>query len=187
MPDGKHLAVANYGSTFDPKYGKKRPLLLDPSVTIIELAGGKLVETIRPAEPAGEIRHLAAYGCNRIFCLQNIFAPPEEQLRLLAGVDEFHLPDLVVKYGMKQTALPMLKAEAVAGGNFTNLSTANMRSMLRAQSETRFAVNGAYEFTLPGEITAQPFVEYVRIDDSDGTAGEKRSYFTAALGFTYDA
>jgi len=136
MRDGKHLAVSNYGSVYDPKFEKNRPLLLDPSVTIIELASGKLVETIRPAKPAGEIRHLAAYDRTRIFCLQNIFAPPAEQMRLLASVDDFHLPDLVVKYGMKQTALPMLKAEARAGGYFTDLTTPNMLSMLRAQSIT---------------------------------------------------
>ena len=54
-----------------------------------------------------------------------------------------------------------------------------------ATSETRFAVNGAYEFTLPGDITVQPFVEYVTFDDADGTRDQDRDYLTAALGFTY--
>ncbi len=54
-----------------------------------------------------------------------------------------------------------------------------------AESESRFAVNAAYEFALPGDVTAQPFIEYVRFDDADGTAGQDRTYLTAALGFTY--
>ncbi len=150
MRDGKHLAVANYGSAYDPKYEKNRPLLLDPSVTIIELASGKLVESIRPAKPAGEIRHLAAYDRKRIFCLQNMFAPPAEQARLLAGVDEFLLPDLAPKYGMLQTAPPMLQADAAEGGSFANLTTPNMRSMLRAQSVTYDPVHDEAIATFPG-------------------------------------
>ena len=54
-----------------------------------------------------------------------------------------------------------------------------------AESESRFAVNGTYEFTLPGGITAQPLVEYVRFDDADGTLDQDRTYLTAALGLTY--
>ncbi len=54
-----------------------------------------------------------------------------------------------------------------------------------AENESRFAVNGAYEFALPGDITAQPSVEYVRFDDADGTQDQDRTYLTAALAFTY--
>jgi len=51
-----------------------------------------------------------------------------------------------------------------------------------AEKESRFAVYGAYEFTLPGDITAQPLLEFVRFDDADGTKGQDRTYLTAALG-----
>ncbi len=54
-----------------------------------------------------------------------------------------------------------------------------------AKNETRVAVNGAYELALLGAVTPQPFVEYVRVDDADGIAGEERNYLTAALGFAY--
>ena len=54
-----------------------------------------------------------------------------------------------------------------------------------AGDESRFAVNGAYEFALPGDITAQPFVEYVHFDDADGVRGQDRGYLTAALAFGY--
>jgi hypothetical protein len=54
-----------------------------------------------------------------------------------------------------------------------------------AESESRVAVNGAYEFALPGNITAQPLIEYVRFDDADGTQNQDRTYLTAALGLTY--
>ena len=54
-----------------------------------------------------------------------------------------------------------------------------------AESESRFAINAAHEFALPGDVTAQPFIEYVRFDDADGTQDQDRTYLTAALGFTY--
>lgn len=54
-----------------------------------------------------------------------------------------------------------------------------------ASNESRFAVNGTYEFALIGAVTAQPFVEYARIDEADGVAGQDRTYLTAALGFTH--
>lgn len=54
-----------------------------------------------------------------------------------------------------------------------------------AESESRFAVNAAHEFALPRDLTAQPFIEYVRFDDADGTAGQDRTYLTVALAFAY--
>ena len=54
-----------------------------------------------------------------------------------------------------------------------------------AENESRFAINAGHEFTLPGDVTAQPFIEYVRFDDADGTKGQDRTYLTAALAFTY--
>jgi hypothetical protein len=54
-----------------------------------------------------------------------------------------------------------------------------------AESESRFAIGGAYEFKLPSGVTVQPLIEYVAFQDADGTADQDRSYVTAALGFTY--
>jgi hypothetical protein len=84
-------------------------------------------------------------------------------------------------------------AIALDGGEFAALSgfryhaayVYQANETVGGESEHRFAVNGSHEFPLTGNITAQPFVEYVLIDDADGTAGQERSYLTAALGFTY--
>ena len=56
---------------------------------------------------------------------------------------------------------------------------------VNAENESRFAVNAAHEFALPGDVTAQPFIEYVRFDNTDGTDDQDRTYLTAALGFAY--
>ena len=44
-----------------------------------------------------------------------------------------------------------------------------------ADNESRFAVNAAHGFALPGDVTAQPFIEYVCFDDADATAGQGRT------------
>jgi hypothetical protein len=150
MKDGKHLAVANYGSTYDPKFKSDRPLLLDPSVTIIEIDSGKLVEHIRPSKQMGEIRHLAAFDRTRIFCLQNTFVPIQEEARLWHNHGGFHLPNTVRKYNMIQTSLPVLSTSGTDGEGFSNLVTPNPASMIRAQSVTYDIKHDQVIATFPG-------------------------------------
>jgi len=152
MRDGKHIAVANYGSAYAPDGGSKLPYVLDPCITILELASGKLVERIQPpAEKAtAEIRHVAAYDRDRVFALQNKFVSPSEQAALLLGADDLYLPDLAVKEGKVETAVPVLHANAGGTPGFEELVTPELRHMIRAQSITYDPSHDQAIATFPG-------------------------------------
>lgn len=70
IPGTRLLAVANYGSTLPPD-GRKRPsaYVVEPSITIIDLDDGRLVEKLHGLDPAYEIRHLTALE-DAVFAIQ---------------------------------------------------------------------------------------------------------------------
>ncbi len=65
LEDGKHVAIANYGSTNIPAPGE-RPHMLEPSLTVVELASGKLVYKKVGPNLGFEVRHIAAHRLDRI-------------------------------------------------------------------------------------------------------------------------
>ncbi|MCF4165993.1 DUF1513 domain-containing protein [Zavarzinia compransoris] len=70
--DGRHLVVANYGSTVvaDGDFALTTiPHILAPCAAIIELASGKLVARFAPADLRAELRHLAAPALDRVFAV----------------------------------------------------------------------------------------------------------------------
>jgi DNA-binding beta-propeller fold protein YncE len=90
MPDGRHVAVANYGSLLAPDGW--RPEIRAPSVSVIELASGRLVESFRPEEPAAEVRHLAA-GRGGLLALLVRRGSVAERDAFLRSVMEVYEPD----------------------------------------------------------------------------------------------
>jgi hypothetical protein len=86
LEDGKHLAVANYGKTLWPDGTWRNGLLyrVAPSLTLIELATGRLVHEVRNADPQLEVRHLAAHSLERLFAIQarmEAFEASQEAMR----------------------------------------------------------------------------------------------------------
>ncbi len=69
--DGRHVAVANYGKTLWPDGTWRDGLLhrVAPSLTVIELASGRLVHEVRNPDPRHEVRHLAAHSLSRVFAI----------------------------------------------------------------------------------------------------------------------
>jgi hypothetical protein len=53
-----------------------------------------------------------------------------------------------------------------------------------AEIERRLAVSAATDIKLGETIVLQPFAEYARFDDADGTKNQDRDYLTAALAIT---
>ena len=53
-----------------------------------------------------------------------------------------------------------------------------------AETERRLAVSAATDINLGATIMFQPFAEYARFDDADGTKNQDRDYLTAALAIT---
>lgn len=77
--DGRHLVVANYGSTVAAEAAGKPPLphVVAPCATVIELASGRLVERIAGADPTVELRHLVAPRLDRFFAVTARLGPVE--------------------------------------------------------------------------------------------------------------
>lgn len=72
VEDGKYLVVANYGSVIDKatgKFGTPRRVV-EASVTVLEIASGKLVDKRLTGARDTELRHLAAASRQDIFTIQ---------------------------------------------------------------------------------------------------------------------
>ncbi|MBI1217344.1 MAG: DUF1513 domain-containing protein [Rhodobacteraceae bacterium] len=72
MPDGKHIAVANYGSVAPKGHrslGAPRTVV-EASVTVVDLASGALVAKYRSDDPGVELRHLTVTPEARIFAIR---------------------------------------------------------------------------------------------------------------------
>ena len=85
LPDGRHLAVANYGSVV-PKdhddYAIPRKVV-ESSVAVIDLADGKLVDKQTTGTGRVETRHLTALSVDRIFAIKVEMAAVDEDQRHL--------------------------------------------------------------------------------------------------------
>ena len=91
MPDGRHVAIANYGSHL-PK-DAWRPHIVEPSLTILELSSGRLIEKLTPPEPTAELRHLAAGGFERLAAVLVRRGSLEEEAAILADYGEVYEGD----------------------------------------------------------------------------------------------
>jgi DNA-binding beta-propeller fold protein YncE len=91
MEDGKHVAIANYGSHL-PK-DAWRPEIVEPSLTILELASGRVVARLTPPQPMAELRHLAAAGFDRIAAVLVRRGSLEEESALLSDCAEVYEAD----------------------------------------------------------------------------------------------
>lgn len=72
LADGKHLAIANYGSTYPRRkkqYGVPRHVV-EPSVTIIDINDGRLLAKYVSGSNRMELRHLCAHDFDTIFAIQ---------------------------------------------------------------------------------------------------------------------
>jgi len=70
--DGRHLVIANYGSTaadHTPEGEAELPHVLAPSAAIVELASGRLVDRMAAPDLGAELRHLVAPALDRIFAV----------------------------------------------------------------------------------------------------------------------
>jgi len=70
--DGKHMVVANYGSTNAPGTSDSDPGVpepIAPGIAVIEIASGKLITWIDGSDPLAELRHLTARRLDRIFAV----------------------------------------------------------------------------------------------------------------------
>jgi hypothetical protein len=89
-PDGRHLAVANYGSV--ATQGETRlsvpRRVVEPSVTVMDIDSGALVQKFRTDDPETELRHIAFGGQGRIFGIRARLGPRGSDTALQRGLGE---------------------------------------------------------------------------------------------------
>ena len=132
LPDGQHLAVANYGSTFPAgmrEYGLPRHIV-EPSISIIEISSGKLVEKILSDSSTRELRHICVPDMEHIFAIQTEMRDPDEY-------QGFHSDDVLVyehdytsRSDFSYFPAPTLKFDR-ASTKFTNLGSDKQISAMR--------------------------------------------------------
>ena len=95
LDDGRHVAIANYGTTLKPGGSLDDVLryVIEPSLTIVEIASGRLAHKITPSDPAFEIRHLAAPRLDRVFAIHAHMVLPGALPAAMAGRDRVYDPD----------------------------------------------------------------------------------------------
>ncbi len=83
LEGGTLTAIANYGSTPPPAGTPPSPRrhVVEPSITVLELASGRLVEKIPGPDLALEIRHLVAPDRRRLFAVQVLLDSEERGRR----------------------------------------------------------------------------------------------------------
>lgn len=72
LDGGRLLAIAHYGST-PPAHGlaaTSRSFMVEPCVTVLDLADGRLVDKLHGPDPKLEIRHLCAASDEDLFAIQ---------------------------------------------------------------------------------------------------------------------
>lgn len=91
LPDGKHVAVANYGSLLGADGW--HPEIHAPSISVVELASGRLAANFPSDDRTAEVRHLAADSDGAPLALLVRRGSIEERDALLRDVAEIYEPD----------------------------------------------------------------------------------------------
>ncbi|MCW5698532.1 MAG: DUF1513 domain-containing protein [Rhodospirillales bacterium] len=109
--DGRHLVVANYGSTASPptvEWAAELPYVVEPSLAMIEVGTGKTVSRFVQPDRRFEVRHLAAYAADRVFAIQTRMESTDEGRKGLAAVRRVVDVDVTVSGDMFYAPAPVL-------------------------------------------------------------------------------
>ena len=90
------LAIAHYGSTAwpDGEYRDDLPYLVEPCLTLIDLANGKLLHKEISPDKAYDLRHLALHGRDRIFAIQGRLSRFAATQEAMVESEEVYEPDI---------------------------------------------------------------------------------------------
>lgn len=179
LEDGRHLAIANYGSVVPKKgkeYGTPRQVV-EPSVTVIDLEDGKLVAK-RTAEPGNiELRHLTARDIDRIFAIQVKLGKPGEEQSLLKNRQYAYEADFSAQEGESFLPAPVI-ALLQDKSRFSELGGEELHNFMRHGLSIRHDADH-------GEVLATfPSTHSLMIMD-DSTGEIRQRIDTAALGLDY--
>ncbi len=109
---GRHLAVANYGSTDWPADVEapttRLPYGVEPSLTIIEAASGRLAHKEVAPKRRNQVQHVAAGGLDRIAVLQSRLAAFDDAQLVLRGRDHVYYSEAPDGCGRSYLPVPLL-------------------------------------------------------------------------------
>ncbi|HUS52753.1 MAG TPA: DUF1513 domain-containing protein [Thermohalobaculum sp.] len=125
LEGGRLVAVANYGRTRNRDRSSVVPEIVEPSVTVIEVASGKLLEKIVVPPQGAETRHLTAAGDDNLFVVQVAMGPPGTEATWkqktpvardrLSQRGEVYLPSPLLRVARRDgRPMPLAQGEAAA-------------------------------------------------------------------------
>ena len=176
LDDGKTLAIANYGTVSPHRCGDQSDPGIEPSLTLVELESGKLVERFAVGDPAHQIRHFAVSGLGRVLAIQVREDSQTALTEALGGVRAE--PDLTAIRGCAYLPAPMLSVRLGHQGVPPEMIEADnpalMRQGLSILHEPR---HGQFIASFPSAHCL------IICDDADGSI--VRIVDTRALGLEY--
>ena len=177
--DGKHIVAANYGSTVSPKTGAHTVPrnVVQASITVVEVASGKLVDKRVTGKGEVELRHLAAGRLDRIFAIQARYGSDKADSAQRGGDDVAYEADQTTEPGLNYVAAATLKYDA-SRKTMTTMGDAKASSLMRHGLSIR------YDEKHDEAIASYPSTHQVMIFDGATGAVSKR-YDMRSIGMRY--
>jgi hypothetical protein len=177
--DGRYIVAANYGSVVSEETGQHTVprTVVEPSITVVEVASGKLVDKKVTGKGRTELRHLAAGSLERIFAIQSTFGSAEEDAAQRSGDDAAYDFDLTSEPGLHYIGAATLRYDA-------------RRKQIRrmgGRAETRLMQHGLsieYDARHDEVIATYPSSHQVMVFDG-ATGGLVTRYDTRTAGLRY--
>jgi len=177
--DGKYIVAANYGSTVSPKTGAHTipRTVVQASITVIEVASGKLVDKKVTGRGAVELRHLAAGRLDRIFAIQARYGSDRENASAASGESVAYEADITTEPGYNYMSAATLRYDATRGNVSRMGDSAAVRLM-------RHGLSIRYDATHDEAIATYPTSHYVMVFDG-ATGAVSRKFDTRTAGLRY--
>ncbi len=177
--DGKYIVAANYGSTVSAKTDAHTipRTVVQASITVVEVASGKLVDKRVTGKGNVELRHLAAGGLDRIFAIQALYGSDRADSRQLSAEDVAYESDVTTEPGYNYMPAATLKYDASRG----KVSKMGDRAANRVM---RHGLSIRYDEKHDEAIASYPSSHQLMI--FDGASGEVSKRFdTRSVGLRY--
>ena len=132
LADGKHLAIANYGSTYPRrknKYGIPRHIV-EPSISLIDITDGRLVNKYVSESQDMELRHLCAKDQDTIFAIQTELGLADQDQIYHKADKSAYEAEFTGGKSFSYMAAPTLRANATTA-KLDSLGSNEMRSLMR--------------------------------------------------------
>lgn len=177
--DGKHIVAANYGSTVSAKTGAHTipRTVVQASITVIEVASGKLVDKHVTGKGNVELRHLAAGRLDRIFAIQALYGNDAQDARQHADDNVAYEADITTEAGYNYMAAATLKYDAERG-SVTRLGDAATSRLMRHGLSIR------YDDKHDEAIATYPSTHHLMVFDG-ASGGVSKNYDTRTIGLRY--